>query len=188
MEIPSALARQLHLLSLESDRDDDFAAALTELGVGLTRAVPSLLAVSLTLGRLGSAVTVTALAAGSGTGTRRVAASLAVPLTPGEPCDLLLLQAGDPGAFLTLAEDLARAGGVGFPPTELDRHLSWPTPSSWRSLELVLAEMRVVNQAIGVLVDRGFTPGDAAAELDRRAAATLSTTGAVSHQLLEDLR
>jgi hypothetical protein len=185
VEIPSALAQQLHLLSHESDREDDFAAALTQVGTDLARVVPSLLAVSLTLGRLGSDVAVTALAPRAE--SSRVAASLAIPLTAGELRDALLLQAGDPGAFLVLAEDLAYAGGASHPPPELDRHLTWPTTSSWRSLESVLAELRVVNQAIGVLVDRGLTLDDAVGELERRASATVSTTGAVSRRLLANL-
>ena len=68
------MALQLHLLSREGDRGDSFAAGLNQLGADLTHLVPSLLAVSLTLVRLGYDVAVTALAPHAE--LSRVAASL----------------------------------------------------------------------------------------------------------------
>jgi hypothetical protein len=179
------MALQLHLLSGDGDRGDSFAAGLSQLGTDLARLVPSLLAVSLSLPRLGYDVAVTALAPHAELSA--VAASLAVPLVAGESGDALLLQASDAGAFLLLAVDLADLIGPGYPPIELDQQLGRLRTAPATSIEFVLAELRVVNQVIGILLDQGFTPETAIADLDRRAAATGRTIGAVSHRILVDL-
>jgi hypothetical protein len=185
VEFTSAMASQLHLLSHDDDRGDGFAAGLIQLGTDLTRLVPSLLAVSLTLPRLGYDVAVTALAPRAELSP--VAASLAVPLVAGESGEALLLQAADVGAFLLLADDLANLIGPGCPPIEVDRHLDLVPTAPATSIEFVLSELRVVNQAIGMLLDRGFTPETAITDLDRRAAATGLTIGAVSRRMLTEL-
>jgi hypothetical protein len=187
VEIPSAIALQLHLLSGSGDRGDDFVAGLNRLGTDLTCMVPSLLGVSLTLVRLGYAVAVTALAPNAE--STEAAASLAVPLSSGEPGDELVLQAAEPGAFLLLADDLAGLVGPGSPPLEIDRHLTLSSTAAAASFALVLAELRIVNQAIGVLLDRGLaSPKAALADLGSRAAAAETTIGSVSRRLLADLR
>jgi hypothetical protein len=185
VEFTSAMALQLHLLSRDGDRGDSFAAELSQLGTDLTRLVPSLLAVSLTLPRLGYDVAVTALAPQAELST--VVASLALPLVAGESGDALLLQAGDVGAFLLFADDLAGLVGPGYPPIEVDQHLALLPAAPATSIDFVLAELRAVNQAIGTLLDRGFTPETAIADIDRRAVATGRTSGAVSRRILADL-
>jgi hypothetical protein len=185
VEFPSAIALQMHLLSHEGDRGDGFAAGLKQLGTDLTRVVPSLLAVSLTLVRLGYDVAVTTLAPLAE--SSRVTASLAVPLTAGETGDALLMQAGEPGAFILLADDLAGHLGPGDPPLQIDRHLALLPTAPNTSIEFVLAELRVVNQALGILIDRGCTPEAAVDEIQRRARTTGGTMGAVGRRILAGL-
>jgi hypothetical protein len=187
MEIPSAVLLHLHLLSRDDDRGEGFAKGLNQLGADLTRVVPSLLAVSLTLVRLGYEVAVIALA--PDVDSTEAAASLAVPLTSGVPGDALVLQAADPGAFLLLAHDLAGLVGPGRPPLEVDRHLILSPTASAASFALALAELHIVNQAIGALLDQGVLDPEAAlADLGSRASAAETTIGAVSGHLLADLR
>jgi hypothetical protein len=187
VEIPAAVVAQLHVLSRTDDRGDGFVARVNALGTELARAVPSLLAVSLMLVRLGHDVVVTAHAAGAE--STAVTASLAVPLSAGEPADRLVLQAAEPGAFLLLAHDLAGLVGPGRVPLEIDRHLAASPAASATSFALVLADLEIVNQAIGVLLDRAvLDPATALAELRIRAAAAETTIATVSHHLLADLR
>jgi hypothetical protein len=195
VEIPAAVVAQLHVLSDADDRGDGFVAGVNELGAELARVVPSLLAVSLTLVRLGYDVVVTAHAPGAG--STAVTASLAVPLSAGEPADRLVLQAAEPGAFLLLAHDLAAFLGPGRVPLEIDRHLTAsPAASpaiapaaSAASFALALADLAIVNQAIGALLDRAvLDPAAALVVLGDRAAAAETTIAAVSRHLLADLR
>ncbi|MDQ1673325.1 MAG: hypothetical protein QOC98_1887 [Frankiaceae bacterium] len=191
MEIPAAVVAQLHVLSHTDDRGDGFVTGVNELGAELARVVPSLLAVSLTLVRLGYDVVVTAHAPGAESSD--VTASLAVPLSAGEPADRLVLQAAEPGAFLLLAHDLAGLVGPGRVPLEIDRHLA-ASPSaspaaSAASFALALADLAIVNQAIGALLDRAvLDPAAALAVLGDRAAAARTTIATVSRHLLADLR
>jgi hypothetical protein len=195
VEIPAAVVAQLHVLSHTDDRGDGFVAGVNELGAELARVVPSLLAVSLTLVRLGYDVVVTAHAPGAESSD--VTASLAVPLSAGEPADRLVLQAAEPGAFLLLAHDLAGLVGPGRVPLEIDRHLaaspaaspSASPAASATSFALALADLAIVNQAIGALLDRAvLDPAAALAVLGDRATAARTTIATVSRHLLADLR
>jgi hypothetical protein len=195
VEIPAAVVAQLHVLSHTDDRGDGFVTGVNELGAELARVVPSLLAVSLTLVRLGYDVVVTAHAPGAESSD--VTASLAVPLSAGEPADRLVLQAAEPGAFLLLAHDLAGLVGPGRVPLEIDRHLaaspaaspSASPAASAASFALALADLAIVNQAIGALLDRTvIDPAAALAVLGDRAAAARTTIATVSRHLLADLR
>ena len=109
-----------------------------------------------------------------------VLASLAVPLSAGSSGGLLILRAGEAGAFLLLADDLDGLLGPGHPPIELDEHLAWPAAANAESLGASLADLSVVDQAIGVLVDRGLPPEAAHRELWRRVGEADTTVAAVS--------
>jgi hypothetical protein len=78
-------------------------------------------------------------------------------------------------------------------PLEIDRHLtSSPAASpsaSATSFALALADLAIVNQAIGALLDRTvLDPAAALAVLGDRAAAAKTTIATVSRHLLADLR
>jgi hypothetical protein len=186
VEISSALAEQLQLLDGDPDHPDSLAAGLTQLTSDLAAAVPSLLAVSITLVRLDSEVVISVLARDAAAAT--VLASLAVPLSDVEPDDLLILRAGEAGVFLLLADDLVGLLGSGcYPNFAVDRHLKLPAVLPGESWETGLGHLRAVNQAIGVLLDRGLPPDAALALLRERAVAGGTTVGAVSRLLLESM-
>lgn len=182
MRIPATVAEQLRLLHEDSPQGGDLAQRLTRLGRDVALAVPSSLAVTILLARMGSEVSVSALAE---PGT--VLASLAVPLLAGASTGQLILRASTAGAYLLLADDLNGRLGPDRRPAEIDTHLSWPTFAG-QSLAAALAELGQIDQAIGVLIDQGYPPAEARHELRRRASATGATVASVSRDLVASPR
>jgi hypothetical protein len=82
------------------------------------------------------------------------------------PLVALIFYAATPGAFVVLTADLAWL--TGRPPSEfaLDQHLSVPAGSDATAY---LRTTSVINQAIGVLIGRGYTPRQARSKLDTQA-------------------
>ena len=190
MHIAAALAHHLQLLSGDPERGDpdraeQITAGLTRLGIDVARTVPSCLAVSIVLRRWGADVIVGTLTRDDA--STPVLASLAVPLSGLDPGDLLILQAGALGAFLLLSDDLRGLLGPGHPPIELDTHLLLAPVVTGESLAAALADLRVVNQGVGVLLDQGLTPKAAREELKRRAHDADTTLGVASRMLLDSL-
>ena len=185
MRITAAVAEQLLLLQGTPDLDGDLAAALDRLGRDVVRAVPSCLTVSIALARPEDEISVSTTAGAAGPAA--ALASLAVPLSAGPCGDLLILRAGEAGAFLLLADDLGGLLGPGQPQIELDKHLSRPVEPSNESLAASVADLRVVDQAVGVLVDRGLSPEAAHHELWRRAGGAGTTVAAVSREMVASL-
>jgi hypothetical protein len=179
MRITATVTEQLRLLQGDLPRAGDFAAALSQLSRDVAVAVPSCLAVTITLARLGREISVSTVAAPA-----VVLASLAVPLSAVFPGGLLILRAGEAGAFLLLADDLDGLLGPGHPPIDLDEHLAWPGAANATSLGASLADLSAVDRAIGVLIDRGLPPEAAHRELGRRVGEGDTTLVAVSHDLL----
>ena len=186
MRITAAVAEQLLLLHEDADRTSNSAAALHRLAQAVMLAVPSCLSVTITLVRLGGDISVSTV---TGAATPAPAlASLAVPLSAVPAGDLLVLRAGAAGAFLLLADDLSGLLGPGRPPVELDKHLDRPPAPSSEEFAASLADLSVVDQALGVLVDRGLPPDAARRELWRRAGVAGTTVVAVSRNLLRSPR
>ena len=183
MNAAAALAQHLQVLSGDPVRGDWLAVGLSRLGADLTVAVPSLLAVSFLLVGCGGEIPVSIPAGAADTAA--VLASLAVPLSAAE--DMLLLRAGEEGAFLLLADDLDGLLGHGHPPIEVDGHLSWPSIMTGEVLAASLGDLSAVNQGIGVLLDRGLPPEAARRELQRRADDADTTVGDASRSLLANL-
>ncbi|MEP6463804.1 MAG: hypothetical protein ABJC62_10405 [Frankiaceae bacterium] len=181
----ATLAVQLALLSGDRDRGERLALAMSRLGTAVAGAVPSCLAVSIVLDRAAGAITVGTLV--GGTGSDVVRASLAVPLSAAEDGDVLILRAGEPGAFLLLVDDLAGLLGPGYPPIEVDRHLSWPSAAPGESLPASLVDLSAVNQSVGVLLDQGFPLEAAHRELQRQADVADVSIGTAGRLLLESL-
>jgi hypothetical protein len=95
----------------------------------------------------------------------------------------MVLLAGHPGAFVDLAADLERVPGPDGR-VALDGHLpDMSAPQPGRGIS-GLAELGVVNRAIGVLITRGHTPAKARAELRRRAAVSLTSVTEVARHVL----
>lgn len=97
------------------------------------------------------------------------ATSLLIPLdalAPGEAASTLLLYAATPGAFVDLSADLGYALGIDPAGLVLDAHLPAPEGSSGMT---GLGAHLAIEQAIGVLIGRGYPPEAARDELHRHA-------------------
>ena len=183
MDLPTELASRLCDLaeSIGVGNDRALADSLTTLTADLRSAVSSYLGLRLTLVLDGWPVILTAF--GDTDGARPVT-SLRLALTsvdPGfHPESRIVLYAGTPGAFVDLAADVgylervdelgSAAGGSRDghqPAVALDADLPPLSVSSGLS---GLGEYMVINQAVGVLIERGHSPDHARAALRRDAA------------------
>ena len=213
MDVPPTLAEQLQALSHSPDPYADAAAGARggqprgpagdgegtawpadgELTEGLDRlsrevvaVVPSCVAVSIALSRLGIDVVITVPTSGADPvpGTVEVLASLALPLPAAGLGSVLVLHASAPGAFVLLAKDLARLPGSGNRPPELDAHLVSLAAPTGSALAESLADLSLLDRAVGVLIDQGWPPEAGERELHRRASAAGLTVAAVAERLL----
>jgi len=169
MEIGAALAADLGILTAALDEPGaDVLHSLQQLGVDAQAAVPSYLGLSVTVDGSIPPFTFTTLEDGA---AKNIRTSLRLTL-PGigdgraAPLVALILYAGTPGTFVDLAADLAWL--TGRPPSDfaLDQHLSLPAGSGTGTY---LRTASVIDQAIGVLIGRGYTPEQAHRELDTQA-------------------
>ncbi len=169
MKIGAALAADLGILTAALDEPGaDVLHTLHQLGVDAQAAVPTYLGLSVTVDGSDPPFTFTTVEDGAADDVRT---SLRLTL-PGvsdsraSPSVALTLYAGTPGTFVDLTADLAWL--TGRPPSDfaLDQHLSVPAGSDTGTY---LRAASVINQAIGVLIGRGYTPGQAHQELDTQA-------------------
>lgn len=182
MFVTVELLEQLRHLTADPDRADALAAALSGLCIDLGVAVPSWVSVSIVLTSANDAdVEIAVVAPGAKNGAQ-VFSSLAVPLPELDPGDQLVVRAGGAGAFLLLADDLARRLGR-VRPIVLDRHLD--PPRSGEAAAAMFAGLGVVDQAIGVLLDRGLSPPQARRDLKCRAQASGVSVALAARSLLE---
>jgi len=96
--------------------------------------------------------------------------------------DTMTFYASRPGAFADLVADLGGSRHLDPGALSLDADLTVPDPGP----DTGLAMMASIHQAIGVLVDHGFSPTDAAGELHRRALCTGTSRHATATRLLGD--
>ena len=169
MKISAALAGDLGILTAALDEPAaDVLHSLHRLGVDAQAAVPTFLGLSVTVAGSDPPFTFTIFEEGAADGVRT---SLRLTL-PGvgdgwaSPSVDLILYAGTPGTFVDLAADLAWL--TGRPPSDfaLDQHLSVRAGSDAGTS---LRAASVINQAIGVLIGRGYTPWQAHSKLDTQA-------------------
>jgi hypothetical protein len=170
MKISAALAADLGILTAALDEPGaDVLHSLHQLGVDAQAAVPSYLGLSMTFDGSDPPFTFTTLDDGTADNVRT-----SLRLTPlarvgdGRPAPsvALILYAETPGTFVDLTADLAWL--TGRPPSDfaLDQHLSVPAGSDAGTS---LRAASVINQAIGVLIGRGYTPRQAHSKLDTQA-------------------
>ena len=169
MKISAALAADLGILTAALDEPAaDALHSLHRLGVDAQAAVPTFLGLSVIAAGSDPPFTFTIFEEDVADG---VGASLSLTL-PGvgeawaSPSVALILYARTPGTFVDLAADLAWL--TGRPPSDfaLDQHLRAPAGSD---AETSLRAASVINQAIGVLIGRGYTPRQAHSKLDTQA-------------------
>jgi hypothetical protein len=187
MTIGTALAADLGILTAALDEPGaDVLHSLHQLGINAQAAVATYLGLSITVDSSDPPFTFTTLEDDAaddvrtslqlilpGVGDGR--ASLAVTLT---------LYAAAPGTFVDLTADLAWL--TGRPPSDfvLDQHLSVPAGSDTGTH---LRTASVINQAIGVLIGRGYTPGQAHQELDTQADGTGTDRHTAAQLILDTL-
>ena len=165
MKIGAALAADLGILTAALDEPGaDVLHTLHQFGVDAQAAVPTYLGLSVTVDGSDPPFMFTTVEDGAADDVR---SSLRLTL-PGvgdgwaSPSVALILYAGTPGTFVDLTADLAWL--TGRPPSDfaLDQHLI-PAGSDAGTY---LRAASVINQAIGVLIGRGYTLQQAHRELD----------------------
>jgi hypothetical protein len=166
--------------------DGALTAQLDRLGREVVAVVPSCVGVSIAVSRLGIDVVITLPIAGAHLMPRvtEVLSSLALSLPAAGVGCVLVLQASAPGAFVLFAEDLAPLLGSGHQPPELDAHLAPRAASSDSALAESLADLSLLDRALGVLIDQGWSPEAGERELHRRASAAGLTVTGVAERLL----
>jgi hypothetical protein len=162
------LAGELALLTEALDLPDaGVAETLTRLAADARNAVESYLGLSVAIA--GHQATFDLIFLNTDVRPEQITTSLLAPLAVatdgGDGSIALILYAETPGAFVDLAADLAWITGRPAQDFALDEHRSLPTNSTAR-----LGELSSINQALGVLIERGSTPEQAQRELATRAA------------------
>lgn len=169
MEINAALAAELVILTEAlDDPGTDVAESLLRLTADARVAVASYLGLRVIIARADPPVVFTAFEDGVDNGEIRTSLMLVLE-TFGDgctPCVSLLLFATVPGAFVDLAADLCWMTGRPLTDVILDQHLDVLVE---RHAADALQAASVINQALGILVGRGYTPEQADQELDTRA-------------------
>ena len=168
MAISDAMAADLRALAEATADEDgvDLRASLNDLCRSADVAVRGFLGLALTVAYPAGQVTLTALRPAAE--TTAVASSLHMVLSQcagGEPESTVTLFAGLPGAFDLLASDLKRLSPQDGRVSSRDAHLRLPPEAERHSV----AQLSIVNQAVGILIARGWTFDDAREELRRRA-------------------
>jgi hypothetical protein len=172
MTMTDELTAQLGALTVVLDEPGaDLQTILDVLVDDLSAAVSSFLGLRMTLHPLDECpVTLTTMDTDPLMAGACLSLSLGRPTSEGQD-GTVVFYAGNPGAFVDLAADLQRVHGQ----VHLDDQLPSAGDRTDRPGITGLAEHSVVNQAIGVLITRGHIPGEAYAELRRRAADAVSS-------------
>jgi hypothetical protein len=170
MKISAALAADLGILTAALDEPGaDVLHSLHRLEVDAQAAVPTYLGLSVIADGSDPPFTFTTLEDGTADNVRtslRLTLLARVDDGPALPLVALILYAETPGTFVDLTADLAWL--TGRPPSDfaLDQHLSVLAGSHAAAY---LRTASVINQAIGVLIGRGYTSRQAHSKLDTQA-------------------
>lgn len=160
-----------HLSQALEGSGDDLAAILGVLQGALAAAVSSSTGLHVTIATAGDPVTVTAV---GDPATARASMLLPLHLIGDLPApSAMVFYAAEPGAFTELAADTRATFGLDGH-VEVDRHLPPPNLNNADSditSDAAVQGRSAVDQAVGVLIDRGHPPEEARRELAARAAA-----------------
>jgi hypothetical protein len=187
MKIGAALAADLAILTAALDEPEaDLLRSVHQLGVDAQAAVPSYLGLSLTVEGSDPPFTFTTLEHGT---DDEVRTSLRLTLSGvgagrASPAVALILYARTPGTFVDLSADLTWLTGRPRSDFALDQHLCG---LGGADAGTHLRTASVINQAIGVLIGRGYTPGRAHRELDTRADVAGTDRYAAARSILDTL-
>jgi hypothetical protein len=184
VRLDASTVAALAMLTEALDQPDvDIAKTLERLADAATAAVPSLIGLSVQTARDETFIEVTGRVDGRDAPST-VGTSLMIPLperSSAESGTRLILFAGQPGALVDLGADLAWLTGSPLDAFRLDEHLSLPAEGPSVTALQVLA---TVNQAVGVLIERGRTAEEATQHLDQLAAlAGIDRAGAAARLL-----
>jgi hypothetical protein len=185
VELSDAVAADLAALSDALDRPGiDLADLVWQLGDRCAGAVGSYLGFSIRLVIDEVAVNVSLLE--DFLDPSEILASVMVPLIAlGDDALVgeIVVYAAVPGAFVDLAADLTYALRLGPDTIQLDRHLTPPDPALG-----ALTALSRQNQAVGVLLDRGYDANEALPELRRRATLDAITVDVAAQRLIDSAR
>jgi hypothetical protein len=183
MDSTDTLVAELSYFRYALERSDiDLEAQLKALADTVRLTVDSYLGLRITLIAEGHSFTVTAMERLVHPGD--IASSARLPLaalTGVEPGSMIVFYAGNAGAFVDLAADSSFALGRK-PRLFLDDQLHGPRVIPGMS---GLSDVSQVNQAIGILLARGHTPGGARAELRRKTRLAEITVGPAAERLIQ---
>jgi hypothetical protein len=167
----------------------DIVETVSRLGDVVAAAVPTFMALSFRTGSGDAQIDFTGRS-DAHQGSSGIRTSLLIPLPdrgddgfPAEPETALVLYAGRPGAFVDVAADISWLTGRPLDSFRIDEHLG---PAGDEESP-PLREGSTVNQAVGVLLDRGFTMEAAVRHLDGLAAAAGVARVAAAAELLDQL-
>jgi hypothetical protein len=189
VDFPHQVSNQLDILTdaLE-DPGTDLTTVLAALIDDLRAAIPSVLGLSVTITQAGDTITLTTVEPHTPATT---GASVHLPLnevTAADPGSTATFYAARPGAFVDLAADIRYACGLDGQ-VVIDGHRHDPLPAAgargWTGLA-GLAELSMINQAIGVLIGLGHHPDTARTALQRRADQTGTALGAAAQHLIDE--
>jgi hypothetical protein len=163
----------------------DIVHSLQQLALAAAAAIPTYRGLSVVVPQSDPAFTVTTLADGVNAGDIRTSLQVLLP-TMGADGDAatvaVILYAAAPGTFVDLAADLAWLTGRPMSEVTLDGHLTVPAATD------IGAQLRAasdINQAIGVLMGRGYTPRQADRHLDIQAATNRTDRHAAAQLILD---
>jgi hypothetical protein len=162
----------------------DIAHSLQQLALAAAVAIPTFRGLSVLVPHSDPPFTVTTLADGVKAGDIRTSLQVLLP-TMGADHDAasvaVILYAAAPGTFVDLAADLAWLTGRPMSEVTLDGHLTVPAAAD---IGAQLHAASDINQAIGVLIDRGYTPRQAHRHLDIQAATNRTDRHATAQLIL----
>ncbi|HEX3337471.1 MAG TPA: hypothetical protein VHS54_13495 [Jatrophihabitans sp.] len=184
MEISSALAEDLQALTEALDPPRvDLAIQLRQLISDIRMTNPAYLGLTLTVVSRGEPFIIAAFEAGASRADVRSSAYLPLAtLCDVEAGSAIVFYASAPGAFDDFVHEVSAALGLAAGVIDVDGHLGPTTLVDGLS---AAARARRMNQALGILIERGFTPETARAELRRLGEQPGADPAAAASQILQ---
>jgi hypothetical protein len=181
----AAMVAALGILTEALDEPDtDIAHSLQQLALAAAAAIPTYQGLSVVVPQSDPPFTLTNLADGVKAGDILTSLQVLLPIMgAGDDTGAVavILYASVPGTFVDLAADLAWLTGRPMSEVTLDGHLSLPAAADVGDQ---LHAASAINQAVGVLIGRGFTPHQAHCHLDIQAATNRTDRHAAAQSIL----